>query len=53
MEVQTEVRRTLAKSQRIHLGLSALTVNSEQYKSAVDFTIQVESDWIFVILSFC
>lgn len=37
-----------AKSQPIHQGLSALTVNYELYKSVVDFTIQVKKKKISV-----
>lgn len=33
-----------AKSQHIHQGLFALTVNCELYKSVVDFTIQVKTN---------
>lgn len=44
MEVEKEVRRMPAKSQPIHLGLSALTANCELYKLAVDFTIQVKTN---------
>lgn len=44
MEVEKEVRRMPAKSQHIHQGLSALTVNCELYKSVVDFTIQVKTN---------
>ncbi|KAF7242024.1 E3 ubiquitin-protein ligase MYCBP2 [Varanus komodoensis] len=39
-----------ARSQPIHLGQSALTVNFEHYKLAVDFTIQVDNYRIHVTL---
>ena len=55
MEVEKEVRRMPAKSQPIHQGLSALTVNCEPYKSVVDFTIQVETNksMLIIVLNFC
>lgn len=39
-----------AKSQRIHQGLSALTVSCELYKSVVDFTIQVKTNKSMLII---
>lgn len=41
MEVEKEEKRMQAKLQPIPQALCGLTVNLEQYKSAVDFTIQV------------
>lgn len=41
MEVENEEKRMQAKSQHILQALCDLIVSSGQYKSAVDFTIQV------------
>ncbi|KAF3825748.1 hypothetical protein GH733_006575, partial [Mirounga leonina] len=42
MEVENEEKKMPAKSQHILQALCDLTVSSGQYKSAVDFTIQLE-----------
>lgn len=44
MEVEIEGKRMQAKSQPILQAPWGLTVNSEQCKSAVDFTIQVAAE---------
>lgn len=55
MEVENEEKRMQAKSQHTLQALWDLTVSSELYKSAVDFTIQVAAgtlgyNWIFTIV---
>lgn len=55
MEVENEEKKMPAKSQHILQALCDLTVSSEQYKSAVDFTIQVAAgtlgyNCIFIIV---